>query len=559
MTPQVAPLRDYQELAVALVGEAVRAGRRRLYVELPTGTGKSRVLAEVARATLADGGGVLVVAHRRELVRQLAATMGAVTGQAAGIVMAGTHEPAARLVAGSVQTLRGRRLDDVLRAEPVRLLILDEAHHVTARNAYGRLVRRVEQAHPAAVTLGATATPYRADSARMQDVLTDCVFTRSVPAMQDAGWLAPLDWRRVELSELDLTRVKTGRVGGDTDYSPSVLAALVNTSRSVAAVVAATVREVGSRRCVVFAVDVAHAQALAAAYRRAGLSAEAVWGQMPPVERTAALADWRAGRVQLVVNVAVLTEGYDLPELAAVVMARPTMSPGLYVQCIGRGLRPHPSKADCLVLDVAGNACRVATRQVTLPAILGELPGSGSIGGSDAATGTGVTRNSPPRGKASPARLLLDPVGNARWSWACDDEPGTDGVYATSLWDRSYAALVPDPAPSGLYWPLYVEHGRAEQWTDCPLPLRDAVGAVERAVLEGTGRLPRAASRTASWLAQPATGPALALLCKLDPAAADLAQRESWTRGDVSGRINVAKVRGPVSRWVSSRTARSTG
>ncbi len=85
MTPTpAAPLRDYQELAVTLVGEAVRVGRRRLYVELPTGTGKSRILAEVGRATLADGARVLVVAHRRELVRQLAATMAAVTGDSAG-------------------------------------------------------------------------------------------------------------------------------------------------------------------------------------------------------------------------------------------------------------------------------------------------------------------------------------------------------------------------------------------------------------------------------------------------------------------------------------------
>lgn len=133
-------LRDYQRQAVEHVEAATAEGARRVYVELPTGTGKTVVLGEFARHVLDAGGRVLAVAHLRELVHQLADSLERSTGYPAGVVMGNEDDSRASLVVGSVQTLTPARLAHVTAARPPVLLLVDEAHHATPRNRYGRMM-----------------------------------------------------------------------------------------------------------------------------------------------------------------------------------------------------------------------------------------------------------------------------------------------------------------------------------------------------------------------------------------------------------------------------------
>ncbi len=525
-------LRDYQRQAVRCTLSRIKRGRRRLYIELPTGSGKSVVLASIAQAMRA-GGRVLAVAHRRELIDQLAGTMTYVLGDVPGVVMAGRDEIDAGVIVGSIQTLQGRRLARVLAAdrEPITLLLIDEAHHATARNAYATLIAHVEAAYPGVAVVGCTATPYRMDKHRIQDVLPTCSFARTLPDMQRDGWLCPLDWRPITLDGFDLADLPTTMLGGEEDYAAHELAEELNQEDHVRAVVDSTAALIGNRQTLVFGVNVAHAQALAEEYRARGIGAATIWGEMPAKERAATLAAWRAGTIQVVTNCAVLTEGFDFPAISALVMARPTMSPGLYSQMLGRGTRTQPGKADCLVLDVAGNADVSRTKAITLPVLLGDVPDV-------------VEPERGPRKKGAaagklPVRWITDPVNQSVCAWTLDEQTGN---YVTALTDDASAALVPALDGSGLYRPVVItkragQPERVEAVTDEPAAFRDAVYLVNAAAIKGG--LHVFADKAAAWRLRPASSRQLLTLACFSRSAAATAEREGWDRGTVSTYIQI--------------------
>jgi ATP-dependent helicase IRC3 len=172
------------------------------------------------------------------------------------------------------------------------------------------------------------------------------VYFRSLPELIDDGFLSPLRGFRISTAA-DLTRLS----GGGLDFRDEELAEAVDIEERNA-LVARSIQELArDRRTIVFAVTVNHARNLAHALNALGVPAGLVHGAMPSDERAAALADFRAGRVRVMCNVAVLTEGFDDPGVSCIAMARPTRSEGLYAQCVGRGTRLHPDKRDCLILD----------------------------------------------------------------------------------------------------------------------------------------------------------------------------------------------------------------
>jgi len=533
-------LRDYQRQAVRCTLSRITRGRRRLYIELPTGTGKSVVLASIAKAAL-RGGRVLAVAHRRELITQLAGTMEYVTGQAAGVVMAARDEVDAPIIVGSIQTLTGRRLARVLDAdrEPITLLLIDEAHHATSRNAYAALIAQLEAAYPGVAVVGCTATPYRMDKHRMQDLLPTCAFARTLPDMQRDGWLCPLDWRPIVLDGFNLSDLPTTMLGdGEEDYAPHELAEELNQEDHVRAVVDSTASLIGSRQTLVFGVNVAHAQALAEEYRARGFRAATIWGEMPTKERAATLAAWRAGDVQVVTNCAVLTEGFDFPAISALVMARPTMSPGLYSQMLGRGTRTHAGKADCLVLDVAGNADVSRTRAITLPVLLGEDAG-------DVEEPERGPRVKGPTAGRLPVRWITDPVNQSVCAWALDEQTGN---YVTTLTEDTYAVLAAARDGSGLYQPFVITKRQGvEPVTDEPCVFRDAVYQVNAMAIKSG--LHVFADKNAPWRARPASPAQITTLGRFSPDVAAAAQREGWDRGTVSMMLQNAIARRALERY----------
>lgn len=299
-------LRPYQERSVDAARTAYADGAQGVALVLPTGAGKTVIAAHIARAALARGGRVVVMCHRAELMTQARFKLAT-----AGI------EPGAVRVE-SVQTMV-RRLDALPSAS---LLILDECHHMGAD-----LWAELPRAYAAARRLGLTATPQRGDG-RCLVGFDSLVAPVSVRELTELGHLVPCD----------------------------VVAAPPGSE--MADPVAALEEHGKGRPAVVFAASVDHAEALA----RAIPSAAHVDGEMPAEMRAERLAAFADGALQTLVNVHVLTEGWDCPRAAVAVVARGCSAASTWLQMVGRVLRPHPGKARALVID-----CRGAVYQHGLP------------------------------------------------------------------------------------------------------------------------------------------------------------------------------------------------
>jgi superfamily II DNA or RNA helicase len=360
----VIELRDYQTEAVEAVEAAWRGGLNRPAIVLPTGAGKTIVLAETVRRWLAregrpTGRRAVVIQHRDELGEQNANKLRDVfaadraAGWRVGRVQAGRNETLADAVVASAQTLaRPARLRQML---DVGLVVVDESHHAVAPT-YVNILRHFGVLDGNTASLGVTATMSRGDELALGDVWQDIVFQRSIAWMISKGWLVKPRGVRVRVADLDLAGVR--KTGGD--YAAGSLGAALEESLAPDAVAKAMTEHVppGSRPTILFAPTKRTAGLFAEALEAAGYTTATLTDGMPAEERSGALAAFRAGDVQVLCNCMILTEGTDLPMAACAVIARPTRHAGLYVQMVGRVLRLWPGKSDALVLDVVGASAR---------------------------------------------------------------------------------------------------------------------------------------------------------------------------------------------------------
>jgi superfamily II DNA or RNA helicase len=339
-------LRPYQVEALAQLDAAFTAGRRAPLLVLPTGAGKTVIAAESMRRLVAVRQRVLFLAPRRELIAQASEKLEAV-GVAHGVILAGA-DPRDGLEApvhvASVDTLVSRVLrHGTLEAPHYDLVIVDEAHLsiTTVR-------KRLLACWPDARRVGLTATPTRKDGRALgvlYDVLIEPATTARLVAL---GYLAPARYFSWPTPDLRGIQVTAG------DYNLGELERVVNRAPLLADVVSTWMQRAGDRRTVVYGVSIAHAVALAEAFRRVGIAAEHVDAKTPAPERAATFARFRAGTTQVLTNCFLAAYGFDLPELSCVVLARPTQSLMLYLQMLGRGLRIADGKDDCVVLDHSG-------------------------------------------------------------------------------------------------------------------------------------------------------------------------------------------------------------
>ncbi|MET8982106.1 DEAD/DEAH box helicase [Streptomyces sp. NPDC004539] len=345
--------RPYQVDAIEALRQGWADGKNRLAVVLPTGAGKTVVFSHLAHQMLdsLNGRRALVIAHREELIEQAASKLLAVDPMLrVGIVKAqrDDHHDADVIVA-SVQTLAVARRREAIR--DIGLIIVDECHHAAAPT-YMEVLRHFG-AWSGVPTAGFTATMTRVDGG-LAEVWEDVVFRLDILDMISDGYLCDVRGKRITVDTLDLNKVRT-RAG---DLVEGQLGKALEDSGALEAIAKAYVDHAVDRPGVVFTPTVATAQQAAAALRTAGITAAPVWGDMGRDERRATLARYEAGDVQVLTNCMVLTEGFDAPHTSCVVVARPTKSAGLYVQMVGRGLRPAPGKRDALLLDVMGAASR---------------------------------------------------------------------------------------------------------------------------------------------------------------------------------------------------------
>ena len=377
-------LRPYQRAAVEAVLTARRAGKRRLLVHLPTGAGKTVIFSHLAQLARRQ---VLVLAHREELLTQARdklqrALGGAAVAPVVAIERGELRAPSdARVLVCSIRSLHEERLARVLRGRDVGLIVYDECHHAAAEDNL-RVLRQLGVFEPTftGTLLGFTATTSRGDGQGLEQVFEEIVYSRDLPELIGDGFLAPMRGYRIATTA-DLRQLSSSCSCTGLDFDEEQLAEAIDIEERNA-LVARSIQELArDRRTIAFCVTVNHARHLAHALNALGVPAGIVHGAMPGEARAEALADFRAGRIQVVTNVGVLTEGFDDPGVSCVAMARPTRSEGLYAQCVGRGTRLHPGKADCLVLDFVD---LTELSLCTLPSLFG-TPRDLDLRGGDAA------------------------------------------------------------------------------------------------------------------------------------------------------------------------------
>lgn len=364
-------LRPYQRECLATIRDRYAAGTRRQLVCLPTGTGKTVVFARFP-AYFRMRKRLLILAHREELLEQARdKVLRADPTLSVGIEQgARAASPGDQVVIASVPTLGRKGNERLLGLDPstFSIVVVDEAHHAVAES-YRRVLTHFGVFEPSSQKLlvGFTATPKRGGGEGLDQVFEDIVYARALPEMIAAGYLTPLAGHRVE-TDVSLADVKI-RHG---DFVTKQLSAVVNTAPRNELVVTVHRRLLAGRPTLCFCVDVDHAQRLAEAFVAAGVRAAPVSGDMGSEARAETLARFRRGELEVLTNCMVLTEGYDEPSVAGIILARPTRSTLLYTQMIGRGTRLHPGKSEVTVVDVVD-----ATREhtlATLPTLFGLPP-----------------------------------------------------------------------------------------------------------------------------------------------------------------------------------------
>lgn len=340
-------LRDYQVDLVRRTGNAFRSGHRRVLMQLPTGGGKTAIAAEMAKAVVAAGGRVLFLAHRIEILEQAVATLSE-SEMYPHVLRSGKSgiNANSRVLASSIAMWhRHGPAYEEMGFEP-RLMIVDEAHHVRAKMWEQAVLRSKSR-----MVLGLTATPERLDGRPLNHVFESLLSGPSISDLIQSGWLCEY---RVFTSRSPIVVSKTP---GKRDYSAGELSEIAeqNTERVlVSDPVAQYKQHMDGRPTIAYCCSIRHSERVVKAFRSEGIEAVHVDGKTPAVNRARIMQSFREGDIRVLSNVDLISEGYDCPGAYGVLMLRPTESLALYLQQVGRVLRPGVGKV-ATIIDHAQN------------------------------------------------------------------------------------------------------------------------------------------------------------------------------------------------------------
>lgn len=353
-------LRPYQNEAVAAVYQHLRDRDDNPCIVIPTGGGKTPVMATICRdAAVTWGGRVLILAHVKELLEQSADKLRLVCPEVQfGIYSAGLkrRDTEAPVIVAGIQSIYRRACE----LGPVDLILVDEAHMIPpeGEGMYQQFLAEARVVNPHVRVVGLTATPFRLKSGMIctpDHFLNEVCYEVGVRELIVQGYLSPL------VTKAGITRVDTSDVhirGGE--FVAAEVEDLMDRDELVEAACQEIISHTADRHAVLlFATGIKHGRHVQDVLRRQhGVECGFVSGETPTPERDATLKAFRDGKLRFLCNVNVLTTGFDAPNIDCVVMLRPTMSAGLYYQMVGRGFRLHPGKTNCLVLDFGGNVLR---------------------------------------------------------------------------------------------------------------------------------------------------------------------------------------------------------
>ena len=340
-------LRDYQIALKTDIRNALRRVRRVCAVG-PTGMGKSAILSSIAADADAKNRRVWILAHRRKLIQQLSATV-ARWDVEHGIIQSGRPHTEHRVQVGSVDTVV-RHLSEYPAPD---LIIVDEAHHLSAGNKWGKVI----DAFPNAYLIGFTATPERLDGKGLGEgkggYMQELVLGPSAKWLTDKGYLAQATVYSWPSRVADGLKVRAG------DYAVEAAAIAVDKPAIMGDVVAAYRKHLNGKTAIANCCTVRHAENVAAIFRNEGIPAAAIVGTTAKDVQDYLFAELESGRLKVLCQVEMISEGVDVPSVSGGLMLRPTQSIALWLQQCGRILRVKDDGSKAIILDFVGNAQRL--------------------------------------------------------------------------------------------------------------------------------------------------------------------------------------------------------
>jgi len=354
-------LRPYQQDAINCAYQYLRGHDDNPVIVIPTGGGKTLVIAKICKDAVSQWDGrVLIIAHVKELLEQAADKLNTICPEIkAGLYSAGLKRRDIKndVIIGGIQSIFKRACD----LGAFNLIIIDEAHLIPpdGEGMYRKFLKDAFILNPKLRIVGLTATPFRMKSGVLcapGNILNNICYEVGVKEMIVNGYLCPLvskaGKQKVDVSEL---HVRAGEfIAAEAD-------ALMNTEQLVRASCREIIDQTYEERksILIFCTSVAHAERVYVEMKFTHITKVAkIFGDTPAKDRDQILKDFKKGKIQYLVNVSVLTTGFDAPSIDCVVLLRPTLSPGLFYQMCGRGFRLNPGKKDCLILDFGSNVQR---------------------------------------------------------------------------------------------------------------------------------------------------------------------------------------------------------
>jgi DNA repair protein RadD len=345
-------LRPYQKDAIQETYDWMRKNKGNPVINLPTGAGKSIIIAELCKDALTNWPDtkIIMLTHVKELIEQNANKLRQHWPNAPmGIYSAsvGKKELGNPITFAGIQSVRGK----AAYFGKIDLVICDECHLISHKEE-GGYRDFLEELKPSRI-IGLTASPYRLGHGMITDkpaIFDGIIEPTTIPILQGQGYLAKLTSKHPHMT---LSVEGVHKRGGD--YIESELQAMVDTDKNNQEAVAETIERAKDRKSwLFFCTGVKHSEHIRDILREHGISAEMLSGETTKVERERIIQDFKDGKIRALTNTQILTTGFDYPDIDCIVFLRPTCSPGLYLQMAGRGLRVKSNGGDCMILDFAG-------------------------------------------------------------------------------------------------------------------------------------------------------------------------------------------------------------